>query len=91
MWFSRSTSSIVYSYNTDSIELSRVNCTKDLGFILDPKLAFTFHMDYVISKTFSMLGFIQRISDPIVCLYNFIVRPHLEYCSVILNPIYVSN
>ena len=97
MSFNRSTSSILYSYNIDSIQLSRVNCMIDFGFILDPKLAFNFHVDYVISKSLSMLGFIQRISseftDPstVLCLHSFLVHPHLEYCLVIWYPIYVSN
>ena len=50
----------------------------------------------VISKSLSMLGFIRnyfKFTDPttIVCLHNCLVRTHLEYCSVIWNPIYVSN
>ena len=95
MSFSRPTSSILYPYNIDSIELSRVNCMKDLGVILNPKLAFNFHVDYVISKSLSMLGFIQRNSSEftdassILCLYSSLVRPHLEYCSVIWNPIFL--
>ena len=56
----------------------------DLDVILDPKLTFNYHVNYVISKSLSMLGFIQRNSseftDPtaIPCLYNSLVRPHLE-------------
>ena len=80
MSFSRSTCNILYPYNIDSIELSRVNCMKDLGVIFDPKLTFNFHVDYVISKSLSMLKFIQRNSSPfadpssILCLYNSLVR-----------------
>ena len=44
-----------------------------------------------------MLGFIQRncfeFTDPstILCLYNSLVCGHVEYCSIIWNPIYVLN
>ena len=40
-----SSTSFLYPYNIGFIELSRVNCMKDLGVILDPKLTFNFHLD----------------------------------------------
>ena len=94
MAFSSSTSSVLYSYNIDSIKLSRDNGMKDFGAI--PSI-FHFHVGYVISKSLSMLGFIQcsssEITDPSTILFpnNSLVRSYLEYCSVIWNPIYVSN
>ena len=93
MSFSSYNSSILYSYNIDSIEWDSITCMKDLGVLVDSKLTFNFRVDYVISKCLSMLRFIQRHSCEftILCLYKLLFRPHLEYCLVISNPIYVSN
>ena len=75
----------------------RVYSIKDLGLILDRKLNFISHIDYVTSKAYGMLGFLKRNSsefnDPytLKALYNALVRPHLEYCCVIWNPTYNSH
>lgn len=86
-----------FSYSINSVILDRVNTIKDLGLVLDNKLNFLSHIDYIASKAYSMLGFLKRNStefnDPftLVSLYNCLVRPHLEYCCVIWNPTYHSH
>lgn len=67
---------------------------RDLGVIFTPKLCFGVHIDYVISKSMSMLGFVKRICfnfNNINCLkslYFAHVRSHLEFASVIWSPEY---
>ena len=93
----RSSVCIQHFYYIDSELLVRVNSIKDLGIILDPKLDFKNHIDFIISKSMAMLGFLKRnsseFSNPktLIALYNSLVRPHLEYCCVIWNPISNSN
>ena len=85
------------NYHINSVSLSRVYSIKDLGLILDRKLNFISHIDFVSSKAYGMLGFLKRNSsefnDPytLKALYNALVRPHLEYCCVIWNPTYNSH
>ena len=94
MTFCRSFFKFSYQYNIDLVVLSKIDC---LGVLFDSKLTFCQHIDFIISKSLAMLGSIQRYStefnDPstILCLYNSLVRPHLEYCSVIWNPILISQ
>ena len=77
-----------YQYNIDLVELSIIDCVKDLGVLFDSKLTFSRHVDYRIFKSLAILEFIQPNSTEfngpttILCLYNLLVRPHLEYCCV---------
>lgn len=92
--FFRSLTCIDFKYNINETELTRLQIVKDLGIILDSKLSFDEHLDYVISKSLSMLGFLKRNTsdftniDSLLCLYTSLVRPHLEYCSIVWNPIH---
>lgn len=91
---SRSLTSILHCYGIKNCPLDRVTSKKDLGILLDPRLTFNEHIDYVICKANSMLGFLKRNSrdftDPytLKTLFISLVRPHLEYCSIIWNPSY---
>lgn len=93
----RINSNITFNYKIRSVGLERVSLIKDLGIFLDRKLNFTDHIDFIISKAYSMLGFLKRntaeFSDPFTlkALYNALVRPHLEYCCIIWNPIFSSH
>lgn len=97
MTFCRSFSPIIYPYNIEGISLSRVDEKKDLGVIFDRKCTFISHIDYVVAKASSMLGFISRnskdFSDPFTfrSLYFSYVRSILEYCCTIWNPIYAVH
>ena len=93
----RTSSCIQHNYCIDSIKLTRVTVIKDLGIILDHKLNFNDHLDLVVSKSMAMLGFLKRNSteftdiNTLICLFNSLVRPHLEYCCIIWNPIFASH
>lgn len=70
-------------------ELSEI---KDLGVTFDSKLKFDRHIDQIVKKSYSMLGFIMRTTSNfnnhscLQFLYNSLVRSRLEYNSFIWNP-----
>lgn len=97
MSFSRLLLNIQPSYLIDNKLLKIVNDFKDLGVIFDSKLNFDLHIEYLTSKASCLLGFLKRNStdfkDPytLKAIYSSIVRPILEYCSVVWNPIALKN
>ncbi|KAL3287461.1 hypothetical protein HHI36_001932 [Cryptolaemus montrouzieri] len=83
----------MYSYFVDGVELSRVDCIRDLGITLDVQLNFKEHMRIITSKAYRMLGFIVRHSvgfsaDTFKLLYCSLVRSTLEYGTCICSPFY---
>lgn len=74
--------------------LNNVSEFSDLDIILDSKLTFNLHLNYIINKANRMLGFIKRFSrdfrDPYVLKLLFVsfVRPILEYGCVVWSPYY---
>jgi hypothetical protein len=67
----------------------RVECIKDLGVVLDSKLYFHCHVDFVYSQALRTLGLIRFITynlfflDSLVVLYIALIRSKLEYTSVV--------
>lgn len=92
--FCRKRSIIDYDYTLDNISLKRDTKIKDLGVLIDNKLTFKEHVSYIVSKASSQLGFIFRFAKQfkdIYCLktlYCSLVRPILEYSSVVWSPYY---
>lgn len=88
---------IIYDYKIYATTLDRKTEVKDLGVLFDTKLSFSFHIDYVVAKANSMLGFIKRtcaeFSNPyaLKSVYMSLVRPFLEYCSIVWCPIYCNS
>lgn len=80
------------SYNINGIELTEVNKMKDLGVIFDKKLKFDSHIEEIVKKSYSMLGFLMRTTsnfdnkDCVRFLFNALVRSRLEYNSAVWNP-----
>ncbi|CAH1381412.1 unnamed protein product, partial [Tenebrio molitor] len=74
--------------------LQRVNEFKDLGVVVDSKLTFRSHVEYVLSKAYRSLGFVIRngklFDNPqtLLCLYKTYVRSTLEYASIVWSPCY---
>ena len=60
MSFYRCKSPILYDYSIDSQSVFRSLSFKDLGIMFDVNLTFHLHLDYIISKSNSMLGFLKR-------------------------------
>lgn len=95
--FHRNTSPIFFEYKIDDRQLERVKTMKDLGLLFDEKFTFNEHIDSIVAKAYSRLGFMKRIcysfDDP-YCLrsiYMSLVRSILEYGSIVWNPGYASH
>ena len=93
MCFSRS-STLTRQYNINGTVLSTVDSFVDLGILMDPKLNFNNHVISMVNKAHGVLGFIKRwakeFSDPYITkqLFTSLVRPILEYGSVVWDPQY---
>lgn len=94
MSFYRSRRPIHFEYSIDSVTLCRLTEVRDLGVLFDTQIDFTRHIEYIIAKSYSMLGFLKRICVDFKCLkllkslYCAHVRSHLEYASVLWSPTY---
>ena len=95
MSFYRTRSPVEFDYMIDGNSINRVNMIRDLGILFDEKMSFASHIDYIVSKAYSMLGFMMRIcsefNDPLVfrSVYYSHVRSNLEYGSVVWYPVQV--
>lgn len=84
-------------YYLNCCELELVDNFLDLGILLDTKLNFIAHINMIANKARGVLGFVKRWSkefkDPYVtkCLYTSLVRPVLEYGSIIWDPLYKKH
>lgn len=83
------------TYSLNGVELESVKSFLDLGILLDQSLTFRPHISMSVNKAYGVLGFMKRWSkeftDPNVTkqLYISLVRPILEYGSVIWDPCYL--
>ena len=89
----RNTNNItIYNYDIDGKYLARSNVINDLGVMVDSELRMNDHICHIVNKARRNLGFMKRqarqFNDPFVnkALYCALVRPTLEYCSVVWNP-----
>lgn len=89
MSFTRSCSLIDYTYLINNINLSSTSYIKNLGVIFSSGLNFHYHIQSIKCKEYKTLGFVKRISSDfkrnslVKALYCFLVRPLLEYSSVL--------
>lgn len=92
--FTRKKNPIFFDYTVAGIIIKRVSTIRDLGIILDTKLSFIPHIDYICKKAFKNLGMILRIGKPFrrpvtyKLLFFAYVRSVLEFGSIIWSPIY---
>lgn len=95
--FTRKASPIIFNYKINNSLLQRIDVVKDLGILLDTKLTFNDHIDYITNKAYKNLGFVKRSCenfDNILCiklLYFSYVRSTLEYGSCVWSPIYQTH
>lgn len=84
---------IIHKYLINDTELSRVTTVKDLGVNFDASLSFNNHINIISHKAKSVLGFIIRVGrvfnnmTTLTTLFNTLVRPIMEYASIIWGPI----
>ena len=94
MSFYRRISPVLFDYQINNISLERVNEMKDLGILFDTTFSFVKHIDFIVSKAYSMLGLIMRICDDFntalvfKSLYFAHVRSVLDYAAVVWSPSY---
>jgi hypothetical protein len=89
MHFGKGNARSAYSMNGDLIPDSDVE--RDLGVYVDSNLNFSTHIDTVVGKARKLCGWIHRVyitrnTDVLLRLYTTVVRPVLEYASVIWSP-----
>jgi hypothetical protein len=84
-------------YVIDDVRIATMPQVRDLGIILDSKLSFVPHFDYIINKAAKILGFVKRNTKDFRCketkilLFKTMVRSILEFGSVIWNPYYTLH
>ena len=89
MNFTRLNHEFTFSYQLNGNILNNTDSALDLGVYLDRKLTFKCHIDYVISRVNSILGFIYResreLTDPycIRSLFFALVRSILKYACIL--------
>jgi hypothetical protein len=95
--FTRKTNSIHFKYFVKDVLILRAECIKDLGVMLDSKLYFHCHVDFVYSQALRTLGLIRFITynfsslDSLVVLYIALIRSKLEYASVVWNKLTLTD
>ena len=89
-----------YTLNSSDSDLdtpiTRVEEERDLGILFTPNLKFDKHISNIIRKANNLIGVIKRsfscLDPPMFqTLYTTLIRPHLEYASVMWNPCQLGN
>jgi hypothetical protein len=95
--FTRKTNSINFKYFVKDVLILPAECIKDLGVLVDSKLYFHCHIDFVYSQAVRTLGLIRFITynfSPLcslVVLYIALIRSKLEYSSVVWNKLTLTD
>ena len=84
-------SSIKFNYKLKGHILELSNCSKYLGVTLSNDLSWKPHIQNIVSKANSRLGFLKRNLKSAnkttkANAYFALVRPHLEYCNSVWSP-----
>lgn len=97
MSYHRKVNAICFEYKLNNSALERVQQMSDLGVLFDQKFCFSSHIESMVSRAYSRLGFMKRICNDfndVYCLssvYYSLVRSVLEYASVVWNPGYAVH
>lgn len=92
MSFLRRSNKMTFDYCIEGLSVKTVDKIKDLGVFMTPTLSPHEHLIHVAARASSTMGFILRQSkdfkspQTLVTLYKTLVRPLLEYSSVIWSP-----
>ena len=87
---------ILHTYYIESSPIKEVSCAKYLGVTIDNKLSFNQHIQSISSKANQVNAFIYRnlrhCPSTVKCnCYKSMVRPILEYASIVWDPHTQSN
>lgn len=77
-------------------EITKTRVEKDIGVVIDDKLAFSDHLAEKINKANKIVGCIKRTfvhlePDIFKPLFTALVRPHLEYANQVWSPYLVKD
>ena len=77
-----------YAIVVDGQEVRRVKIVKYLGMMVDDKLAWDQHVDYISSKITRNIGILKRIKhfipqESLLYLYQTLTEPYFRYCSIV--------
>ena len=88
MCFTRSLSPLVFSYNVNNHSLSTSTQHSYLGILLDNKLSWSSHINYITTKALNFLKQnLSSCSSPVkASAYLTLVRPSMEYVAVVWDP-----
>ena len=78
-----------YHLVIDDQEIERVQKMKYLGVIIDDRLSFKDHCEYITKKMSKKVNFLRRIRnrldlDTALMLFKSLITPHVDFCSSIL-------
>ena len=86
-----------YSYTLGDIILDYTSCERDLGILINERLDWHEHHDYLLKKGFQMLGMTKRTCHFVFdrgkkrMLYLILVRSNFDHCSTIWRPVNVVD
>jgi len=81
-----------YSYKDPTEEnIIEKECIKDLGVYISSDLTWNRQIEETVSKARLMSGwalrtFQTREAEPMITVWNSLIRPHLDYCSPLWSP-----
>ena len=80
--------STLYAIVVDGQKVRRVKIVKYLGMMVDDKLAWDQHVDYISSKITRNIGILKRIRhfiphESLLLLYHTLIEPYFRYCSIV--------
>lgn len=94
MRFFRNRQPIMFNYVINDNYLENLQLVKDLGIFFDPTLSFKQHFDFIVNKSFKLLGFMKRSLtdfnniDCFKSVYCSVIRSVLEFGSNVWSPYY---
>ena len=85
--FDQSPESTPYTIMIDGGEIRRVKSVKYLGMIVDDKLTWEQHIEFISEKMVRNIGILKRIrnfipQESLLLLYHTLIEPYLRYCSI---------
>ena len=72
----------------DGGEVKRTKCVKYLGMLVDDKLTWEQHIDYISSTITHNIGILKHIGhfiprESLLLLYHTLIEPYFKYCSIV--------